>query len=129
MPALQPPQPLSAMKTPKIGPTPRGPALNARIRASLNPSELRIPVCIANSIASQKHELESARAATADREAVRQCILRALAVVEKQRWSQRDLAGKLGLSWGTFRRIRDLEISPAAWLSKIESALARLNAA
>lgn len=48
---------------------------------------------------------------------------------QSEPWSQRRLAKEIKLSWPTWLRCRRGKVNPRRWLPKLESALARLNAA
>ena len=48
-----------------------------------------------------------------------------VAKAESEQWSQRKLAGKIGIPETTFRRLRAQQVDPFAWLPKIEAAVAR----
>jgi hypothetical protein len=44
-----------------------------------------------------------------------------------EEWSQRKLAMRAGLSFRSWRRIRDRNVNPAAWLPKLRAALEGLH--
>jgi hypothetical protein len=46
---------------------------------------------------------------------------------EAEQWSQRELAQRLGLSWGTWQRICHSAIDPIEWLPKVRAAAGRLD--
>jgi DNA-binding XRE family transcriptional regulator len=54
-------------------------------------------------------------------------ISRLLTKADQEEWSQRKLAGLIGIAPRTFRRIRSNQVNPFIWLPKIESAAFRLT--
>jgi septal ring factor EnvC (AmiA/AmiB activator) len=103
------------------------PGLRARIRAALAQSKARIPAIIAEQIARQaEFSRKQARASSLETD-LRSEIQQLQSLAEKQKWSERKLAAKLGFCPRTWRRVRDLNVNPADWLSRLRKALARLN--
>lgn len=105
-----------AVSTLKIGPTPLGPALRARIQALLRRPAPELPAFIREQIdrqvACNRRDQDNCQM----REQVDNLIDRAKDYGGREKFSQRKLAGKLGISWGTWRRLRQPGQNLAAWL-------------
>ena len=115
--------PASARLTLKSGATPLAPPLAAQIRAVLNRAEPRLPAITQAHIARQRAFNEKQAAWPALQSAIRTV----LDYAERQKWSHRKLAAKIGLCPRTWRRIRAGKVNADLWLPKIQAATSSLK--
>jgi ribosome-binding protein aMBF1 (putative translation factor) len=78
--------------------------------------------------AMKRREHRAARKLGAEA-ALSESISRLVERAQSEHWSQRELAGKVGIPETTFRRIRNHQVNALVWEPKLKAVLDRLNPA
>lgn len=120
--------PLSATQTAASGPNHLDRGLRARIRASVRRSDSRPIPFLTRLIGEQKDFEDRTRQAAAIEGQISGLTEQLQQAADREHWSRRKLAEKVGLPRTTLRRIEHRLLSPEACLTHLRAAAARLAA-